>query len=143
MQRADGTANLDIFYSHQFVQNEVGATDAGADATSVYSPFEHTPILTGTVTGTVYDGAVAIQTFSVSSAGVFNFTDIGTPSPKATSAGSSLNATTGVVTIAWTGGNPMITISLQVTKLILNAHKIFQKSTSLLNLKILLPKPVS
>jgi len=106
MQRADGTANLDIFYSHQFVQNEVGATDDGADATSVYSPFEHTPILTGTVTGTVYDGAVAIQTFSVSSAGVFNFTDIGTPSPKATSAGSSLNATTGVVTLAWTGGNP-------------------------------------
>ena len=38
MQTADGTANLDIFYTHQFVQNETTSTDAGADTAAVYTP---------------------------------------------------------------------------------------------------------
>jgi len=103
MQLADGTANLDVFYSSQFVQNETTSTDAGADTTSVFSPFEHTPVLAGTVTGTVYDGATAIQTFVISSAGSFTFSDIGTPSPKAT--GGSLNLNTGELQLTW-NGNP-------------------------------------
>jgi len=103
MQLADGTANLDIFYSSQFVQNEVSNTDAGTGTTVVYTGTEHTPILAGTITGTVYDAAVAIQTFVVSAAGVFTFTDIGSPSPKAQSAGSSVNTTTGELTVVWTG----------------------------------------
>jgi hypothetical protein len=103
MQLADGTANLDVFYSSQFVQNETTSTDAGADTTSVFSPFEHTPVLAGTVTGTVYDGATAIQTFVISSAGSFTFSDIGSPSPKAT--GGSLNLNTGELQLTW-NGNP-------------------------------------
>ena len=106
MQRADGTANLDIWYSHQFIQNEVTSTDDGADASSNYAQLEHTPILAGTVTGTVYDGSTAIQTFVVSSAGVFTFADIGTPTIKGTATGSSLNVNTGELVLAWTGGNP-------------------------------------
>jgi len=103
-QLADGTANLDIFYSSQFVQNEVSSTDDGADATSTFNPLEHTPILAGTITGTIYDGAVAIQTFSVNSSGTFVFSDIGSPSPKVNAA--SVVTTTGEITMTWTGGNP-------------------------------------
>jgi len=98
MQKADGTANLDIFYSHQFVQNET-RTDAGGDTTSSFT-LEHTPILAGTITGTIYDGASAIKTFSVSSSGTFTFANVsGTPSPDV-SAGS-INLTTGVLTLTW------------------------------------------
>jgi len=102
MQRASGDANLDIFYSSQFVQNETSSTDIGGDTTSVFAPLEHTPIIAGTVTGTVYDGSTVVQTFSVTEAGVFQFTDIGTPSPKAQNSGSSLNVTTGELILAWT-----------------------------------------
>lgn len=106
MQKADGTANLDIWYAHQFVQNETTSTDDGADATSNYAPLEHTPVLAGTVTGTVYDGSTAIQTFVLSSAGVFTFSDIGTPTIKAQNSGSSLNLNTGELVLSWTGGTP-------------------------------------
>jgi len=99
MQRADGTANLDVFYSSQFVQNEVSATDAGLTTTASYAAFEHTPILAGTVTGTIYDGGTAIQTFTVSAAGAFAFNDIGSPSPKVTA--GSLSLTSGELTLTW------------------------------------------
>jgi len=98
-QLADGTANLDIWYSHQFVQNESSSTDNGTVTTAVYAPLEHTPVLAGTVTGTVYVGSVAVQTFVVSSAGTFNFTAIGSPATYA-SAGS-LNLTTGEMTLTF------------------------------------------
>lgn len=103
MQRASGDANLDVYYTHQFIQNETSSTDAGGDTTSVYSPVEHTPVLAGTMTGTVYDGSTAIQTFVVSEAGTFSFTDIGSPSPKATS--GTLDVVTGEVTLTW-GSDP-------------------------------------
>jgi len=105
-QLADGTANLDVYYSSQFINNEATSTDGGDDTTSVFSPLEHTPVLAGTITGTVYDGSTAIQTFVVSTAGTFSFTDIGSPSPKAVAGGSSIDLTTGEFTLAWTGGAP-------------------------------------
>lgn len=99
MQLADGTANLSEYYSHQFVQNETSSVDDGADTSATYAPLEHTPILAGTMTGTVYDGSTAVQTFTVNSSGTFTFTDIGTPSPKATA--GTLNVTTGELTLTW------------------------------------------
>lgn len=100
MQKASGDANLDIFYSSQFVQNETSSTDDGADVNIAYAPLEHTPVIPGTVTGTLYDGAVAIQTFTVSEAGAFTFTDIGSPTDKVTVAGScAINYTTGEITL--------------------------------------------
>jgi hypothetical protein len=111
MQRADGTANLDIFYTHQSVQNEATSTDAGGDATAHYAPLEHTPVLAGTVTGTVYVGSTAVQTFVVSSAGVFTFTGIGSPAvfantgsgtPTGTGvAGTTLNTSTGEMVLVF------------------------------------------
>jgi len=107
MQKADGTANLDIFYSHQFVQNET-RTDAGGDTTSSFT-VERTPILPGTVTGTVYDGSTPVYTFVVASSGSFTFTAIGSPSP--TVNGGNLNVTTGVLTLTWSadpGANSIV-----------------------------------
>ena len=105
-QLASGDGNLDIYYTHQFVQNETTSTDAGGDAQSVFAPLEHTPILAGTVTGTLYNGSTAVQTFVVGENGTFSFTDIGTPSVKGTSSGSTVDLTTGEIDIAWTGGTP-------------------------------------
>lgn len=99
MQRASGDANLDIFYSSQFIQNETLSTDLGDDVTSVFSPFEHTPIIAGSVTGTIYDGSTAVQTFVISESGTFSFSDINTPSPKVTS--GTFNKTTGELTLTW------------------------------------------
>jgi hypothetical protein len=100
-QLADGTGNLDIYYSSQFVQNE-SHTDAGA-TTSFTFVAEHTPILAGTMTGTIYDGGVAIQTFNFDTSGGFNPTDIGTVTDKAT--GGSIDNSTGLIT--FTMNNPL------------------------------------
>lgn len=99
MQKADGTANLDIWYSHQYVSNEVTTTDLGGDVTSTYAPLKKTPILASTLNGTIYDGSTAVQTFMVSSAGVFTFTDINSPTYKATA--GAINLTTGELTLTW------------------------------------------
>lgn len=99
-QLASGDGNLDIFYTHQFIQNETSSTDVGGDTTSVYSPLEHTPILPGTLTGTVFDGTVAKQTFTVSEAGTFTFTSIGSPSAPLAN-GGTVDLNSGEVTLTW------------------------------------------
>ncbi len=96
-QLASGDANLSVYYSHQFVENESSSVDVGGTTTS--HTLEHTPVLAGTVTGTVYDGDVAVQTFVVSESGSFTFSDIGTPAAKVTSA--TLNLTTGEMVLTW------------------------------------------
>jgi len=106
MQTASGDANLDIYYSSSFVQNETLASDAGGASTTVFEPFKHTPVFAGTITGTLYESATAVQTFSVSEGGTVTFVDIGTPTVKGLQAGSTVNVTTGELTIAWTGGTP-------------------------------------
>ena len=109
MQKASGDANLAIYYADQFVENETSTTDVGDDVTAVFAPLEHTPIFAGTVSGTIYDGTTAVQTFTVSEAGTFTFTDVGTPSPKVTAA--TLNVTTGEMTLTWNsapGENHMV-----------------------------------
>jgi hypothetical protein len=98
-QRASGDANLNIFYSHQFVENETSSTDDGGDLLSVYSPLEHTPVLAGTITGTVFQGATAVQNFVVDEAGSFTFTSIGTPVDFVTSA--TIDLTSGLITMTW------------------------------------------
>lgn len=98
-QLASGDGNLYIWYSSQFVENESTTTDPGGDITSVYGPLEHTPILAGTIVGTIYDGDLAVQTLSVNQSGVFTFTDIGAPVNKVTAA--SINLTTGEISFTW------------------------------------------
>jgi hypothetical protein len=105
-QTADGTANLENMYSSQFIQNETSSTNPGGgnNHISIFSPLEHTPVLGGTMTGTLYVGTTAVQTFVVSAAGTFTFSDIGVPAIKAISAGSSIDLETGEIIIQWNGG---------------------------------------
>jgi hypothetical protein len=79
---AQGDTNLTLWNDYQYVSNEECKMRVGYDAPSlalkhcVYrTKFKlgHTPVAKGTLTGTVYVGAEAIQTFVVSSQGVFNF----------------------------------------------------------------------
>jgi len=100
-QLASGNANLDIFFTHQFVQNETQSNAGGG--TSLTYMLEKTPVLAGTITGTITDGGTDIQTFVVSQAGSFTFTDIGSPSPKVS--GGSIDLNTGVMTLTW-GSDP-------------------------------------
>jgi len=99
MQVASGDANLDIFYSHSFVQNESTNTDIGDDTVSEYAPLEHTPILPGTVTGTIYDGAVASYTFSIGENGNAILTAVGAPAVAVNDV--TLNVTTGQLVVNW------------------------------------------
>ena len=99
-QLASGDANLDIFYSSQFIQNESTTTvpaPAGGGVAN-YGALEHTPVLAGTVTGTVYNNGVAVQTFVVSSTGGFTFSTI-TGGVLATS--GTLNLNTGELALTW------------------------------------------
>lgn len=99
MSRADGTANLNVYYSSQFVENESTSIDNGGDTTSVFAPLEKTPMLAGTLLGTIYDGSTAVQTFNVTAAGVFSFSDIGSPSIKVTA--GTINTDNGEMTFTW------------------------------------------
>lgn len=96
-QKYDGTTNLKPYYTSQVVKDET-QNNAGGGTSLTYT-LEKTPVVQGTLLGTVYDGTTAIQTFSTSTSGVISFTDIGTPSPKVTAA--TLNLATGLVTFTW------------------------------------------
>lgn len=96
-QLASGDANLDIWFTHQFVSQET-QSNAGGGTALVYN-LEKTPIIAGTITGTISDGGTDIQTFVVDENGSFTFTDIGTPSPKVT--GGSIDTVTGVMSLTW------------------------------------------
>ena len=98
-QLASGDANLDVFYSSQFVQNESTASAATpASAVIAYGSLEHTPVLAGTVTGTVYYNTAAVQTFVVNSSGSFTFTTV---SGAVLATAGSLNLNTGEFGLTW------------------------------------------
>jgi hypothetical protein len=100
-QLASGDANLYVYYSHQFVENETSSTDDGADVTSVFAPLEHTPVVGGTLTGTVYDGATAIQTFTgTAGSTALTLANIGIAAAIRATAGT-INVTTGEITLTW------------------------------------------
>jgi hypothetical protein len=100
-QTASGDANLDIFYTSQFVQNETQAHAGGGIGPFVFKyQLEKTPVISGTVVGTIYDGSTAIQTFTIPSSGTsVTLTDIGSPSPKVSS--GSIDNNTGVLSLTW------------------------------------------
>lgn len=106
-QFADGTASLDKYYSDQTVVNETRANAGGGTVLSY--TLEKTPILSGTLSGSIYDGTTQVYTFVVSAAGSFTFTAVGSPSP--TVSAGTLDLVTGVVTLTWSadpGANSIV-----------------------------------
>jgi hypothetical protein len=107
-QLMSGDANLNIFFTHQFVQNEV-QTNAGGGTTLTYT-LEKTPVIAGTVTGTIGtalngDG----QTFNIPQANatgalwaLLNITSIGAQPASYVTAGT-LDPVAGVLTLTWAG----------------------------------------
>jgi hypothetical protein len=111
-QLASGDANLDIFYSHQFVQNET-QTAAGGNVVQKYA-LQKSPVLPGTLVGTVYDDTTAVQTFTVPSSGTtLSFTTIGSPSTYVSS--GSIDLTTSVLSLTWNAdpGSNKVVISYE------------------------------
>jgi len=96
-QLASGDANLSVYYSHQFIENET-QTDGGGDTNATYV-LEHTPVLPGTMTGTVYNGTDVTDTFVVDMNGSFTFTTVNHGVPHATS--GTLDVTMGELQINW------------------------------------------
>jgi hypothetical protein len=106
-QLASGDANLDIWYSHQFISSETQSNAGGG--TALQYTLEKTPVLAGTITGSIYDGGVLVYTFVVSQAGTFTFTSVGSPSP--TVSAGAINLVTGVMTLTWSadpGANSVV-----------------------------------
>jgi Major capsid protein Gp23 len=111
-QLADGTANLDVFYSHQFVQNEVHANVSG---NVVSATLEHVPVVAGTVTGTIYDGAVVVQTFVVpANSSNLSLTSVDVGGGAYVTAGT-LSLADGALALTWTGssGGSKVVISYE------------------------------
>ena len=111
-QLADGTANLDVFYSHQFVQNEVHANDS---ANVVSATLEHVPVVAGTVTGTVYDGVNVVQTFVVpANSSNLSLTNVDITGGAYVTAGT-LSLADGALALTWTGssGGSKVVISYE------------------------------
>lgn len=110
-QGASGDAQLDIFYTHQFVQNETQSHAGGGVAPFIFTyQLEKTPVLSGTVVGSIYDGSTLVQTFTIPSTGTsVSLTDVGSPSTKVSS--GSINLSTGVLSLTWNadpGANSVI-----------------------------------
>lgn len=106
-QLASGDANLDMWYSHQFVSQET-ETNAGG-GTALQYQFEKSPILAGTMIGQIFDGGVLVYNYSVSQTGTFTFTPVGAPTTQVTA--GVINLVTGVMTLTWTadpGANSVV-----------------------------------
>ena len=107
MQLADGTANLNIWYSSQFIENEATAIIASpASQTLGFTPLEHTPVFVGTVTGTVFVSSTAVATFAVNQSGGLVPNAFSGASVSLSS--GTINATTGEITLTFgtTPGGP-------------------------------------
>lgn len=83
--------------SKEVINAHTGA-DLGSSTTTVYT-LSNTPIVAGSLSGTIYKGATAVQTFTVDVFGDFTFSDVGSPTTKATA--GSLHLGLGTITLTW------------------------------------------
>ena len=97
IMQGSGDANLDIYYSMQFVQNEeIVNTKKGMSC--VYK-FEHTPVVPGTVCGWIHYDHKMIYNFCASVAGLLTFQKIGTEVPEIVS--GTLDHKENEINIVW------------------------------------------
>ena len=98
-QRASGEANLDIYYSNQYVENECNMNML---AHKEYVIFEHTPLIAGTIVGTVNVDGEKLCSFIVQSNGEFSAipADLDDFETYFDAKKCSINLTTGEMTLA-------------------------------------------
>lgn len=95
---ANGDWSLDCIYPYQFVQNEILKTNRGASKYTIHQ-ITRTPVLRTTMTGTIYVGSQAVQTYFANNIDKFVFTDLGNPEIKAVE--GELNKMTGELSLTW------------------------------------------
>jgi hypothetical protein len=83
--------------SKEVINTNTGA-DIGSSTTTVYT-LGNTPLVAGSLSGTIYKGATAVQTFEVDVLGAFTFHDISSPATKAVA--GSLHLGLGTITLTW------------------------------------------
>lgn len=89
--------------------NYITGTDLGTSVTTVWTLI-NTPIVAGSVAGTIVREGTAIQTFDIDVTGAFSFAPIGTPSIYTTA--GVINLGLGTITLTWNeepGANYAIT----------------------------------
>lgn len=94
-----GSANLDIFYNNRFIQNETVKVWSNDGNKVGHEVTEYTPVLPGTVTGTISHGRFSVQTFYTKEDGSFVLTKIGTPVNYVER--GTINHTTGEIFTEW------------------------------------------
>jgi hypothetical protein len=108
-QGDNGTANLDLWYSHQFVQNECVEHRGNKTNRTAYK-FDKGFVLEGTVCGTIYvkdplkyNGYTkfAVQTFQINFNGEFKPTNIGHPELKVVA--GKMDHLHGKLSLEWNG----------------------------------------
>jgi hypothetical protein len=97
--------NLDIFYAHQFVQNEKTVVHPGGSNESWFI-LEHTPILEGSLTGTIYRNDTPIQTFVVNTDGTSSLAIVKTKKSAIKVDRVELNTATGELGLFWNDNAP-------------------------------------
>lgn len=78
IQQGSGTADLNFWYSHQFVQNEEVKAEISFTENRRYQ-LGHKHLLEGTLVGSVYANNQCVQTFVVNSEGEAKLTAVGSP----------------------------------------------------------------
>jgi hypothetical protein len=89
-----------IYYGSMFVNEERSSLDDGEDRLSIYSAFQHVPIMRGTLTGRIFQGENVIQKFQIEDGGRFQFQ----PTDKTTdvfASSGSFDHKSGIITLLW------------------------------------------
>lgn len=120
----DGTDNLDIFYTSQFVQNETcECVSSHPECRMETYQLQHCPVVRGTLTGQVYANGEVVEVFITNSDGVTMVRDPENPTGTFVSVEKSkaiysvgIQHDTGVMTFQWNegyGGDHLLVVNYE------------------------------
>jgi len=98
-QRSSGNGNLDISYSNWFVQNETVESNKSGVGDTLDLMLEYTPVVRGTVYGTVLYAGKPVATFSESLSGIMTLVPVGYPKERPKEL--KVSHVTGEVKVKW------------------------------------------
>jgi hypothetical protein len=111
--KVPGLSDTEIYYGTMLSENEtLNMISFNPDTNEAKYEVEFKPIIRGSLTGTIYYGHIAVQTFIMDENGYANIVTIGTPWFRAESIGVSCNY--GTIIVKW-NKKPESTTSLHVS----------------------------